>query len=43
MVEVAVRVNDDGPRAFLDRRRVNAVAETLLDDDGVSRNSLRSA
>src|SRR6266542_4291544 len=38
--QVAVRVDDDWPRAFLDRRRVNAVAESLLDDDGVREISL---
>ncbi|MEI2725680.1 MAG: hypothetical protein V9H26_19845 [Verrucomicrobiota bacterium] len=29
-------MDDDGPRAFLDRRGVNAVAQPFLDDDGVT-------
>src|ERR1043166_8957304 len=39
--QVAVRVNDDWPCAFLDCRRVNAIAEALLDDDGVSEITFR--
>ena len=34
--QIAVRVDDDGPRAFLDRGGVDAVAESLFDDDGVA-------
>ena len=34
--QVAVRMDDDGPRAFLDRLRVDAVGQPFLDDDGVT-------
>ena len=34
--QVAVGMDDDGPRTFLDRLRVDAVRQTFLDDDGVS-------
>ena len=33
--EVAVRMNDDGPRALLDGLCVNAVGQTFFNDDGV--------
>src|ERR1051325_932460 len=39
--EIAVRVDDDGPRTFLDRRGVNAITESLLNDDGVSEVTFR--
>ena len=29
-------MNDDGPRAFLDGRGVDAVGQTFFDDDGVT-------
>ena len=38
--QVAVRMDDDGPRAFLDRRGVDAVAQPFLDDDGVTEVTL---
>ena len=34
--QVAVGMNDDGPRAFLDGRGVDAVGQTFFDDDGVT-------
>ncbi len=34
--QVAVGMNDDGPRAFLDRRGVDAVGKPFFDDDGVT-------
>ena len=36
MVRSPSGMNDDGPRAFLDRLRVDAVGQPFLDDDGVS-------
>ena len=38
--EVAIWVDDDGPRALFDGRGLNAVAESLLNDDGVTEITL---
>ena len=39
--QVAVGMNDDGPRAFLHGLRVDAIGQSLLDDDGVGEITFR--